>query len=685
MPDGLQPPALPTLDLGALTGTYNTSGFTRIAASAIVTGDTTDKILGLQVRIDTGDGTLGVLNGGNLQTTGTVGNIKYDYIPGTKLLRLTDISTGSLANGADFQAVLRDVAISGATSNVSISANLGKPVYRSANGHYYEFVSVAPTADGSLPTWTASNTSAQASTFLGLQGYLASVTSAQENAFLTATFDSTGWIGAQANADPAAPNDPTKRIWTWVGAASPENGKSFWIGGTSAGPGSLVPGTYANWDPTPAPGEPNDYLGNESNAQFTTGGFWNDLANTPTPSDQARYNPNGYWIEYGDASGTDNLAATRATIALTPGSPGPSAPDLVFYDPAAGKVSFAFVGANNTIANEGLTGDTPLLTINPMTPYAGSTNWGLVSAKLDVDNDGLKDTIFMNKTDGSVSVIFGAVLTGTTNRASAARGFALVTGGGSDVLRPLPSNGWEIDFASSKIGAGGTPGLFWRNSITGTTAIWTLSAPTGGNTVTASILVTANVTGNSGWKALGDGEFNQDIATREILWLNSKTNEVVTWSMGSDRTTFSFKYAVPQGTVPTGWNVSAIGNISGVSNGNDNIIWQNGTTVLSWDMKDGALSTTSFGGLGFGVITITAADRVKGLFDTDGDGILDLVAQNDGNGTIASYALTAGFTLKNISAPRTQYASNNVAGYRPAKGGLNGSQLGLVNVAQYGV
>ena len=665
------PPALPTLDLGPATGIYNELGFTKFASSAIVTGDVTDKILGLQVRIDTGNGTLGVVNGATLQTSGTSGKITYSYISGTKLLRLADTSVDLSATGADFQAVLQNVAISGATSNVSISANLGKPVFRSANGHYYEFVSVPSPVGTALPTWTASKTAAELSRFLGLQGYLASVTSAAENAFLTATFDSRGWIGAQADSS---------RKWTWVGAASPENGKSFWIG-DAAGSSANADLTYSNWDAL----EPNNTVINgvgESYGHYTTGGLWNDLADAPIKS-SARYNPDGYWVEYGNASGTDQLVGTRDTIALTPVITGPSALDLAFYDPASGKVSFAFVGANNTIGSEGLTSDTPSLTLNPATPYAGSTTWGLVSAKLDVDNDGLKDTIFINKTDGSVSVVFGAVLTGTTNRASAARGFAFVTGVGGDVLRPLPSS-WEIDFASSKIGAGGTPGLFWRNSITGLTAIWTLSAPTGGNTATARILETANVSGSSGgWKALGDGEFNQNVATREIFWLNSKTNEVVTWTMGSDRTTFSFKHAVPQRTVPTGWNVSAIGNISGVSNSNDNVIWQNGTTVLSWDMKDGVLSSTSFGGLGYGVITITAADRIKAIADIDGDNVLDLIAQNDGNGTIASYALTSGFALKNTSAPRTQYASNNVAGYRPAKGGLNGSQLELVNVAQY--
>ena len=661
-------PTTPTLNLGSQTGTYNASGFTRIAASAIVTGDTTDKILGLQVRIDTpGSGTLGVVNGTSLQTTGTVGKIKYDYLAATKLLRLTDISSDLSAIGSDFQAVLRNVAISGATSSVSISANLGKPVYRSENGHYYEFVSVPPVGTV-LPAWTASKAAAEASTFLGLQGYLASVTSAQENAFLTATFDSRGWIGAQADSN---------RKWTWVGAASPENGKSFWIGdvgGTSVG--TDLP--YSNWD-TFDGGEPNNLGSVESYVQFTTGGRWNDLRDTPIQDKDSRYNPDGYWIEYSEAAGTNNLGGTRGTILLTPGSPGPSAPDLVFYDPAAGKVSFAFVGANNTIVNEGLTGDTPLLTNNTnATAYPGYADWLLVSAKLDVDNDGIKDTLFTNKNDGAVAVLFGAVSTGTT-RENGFRSAAFVTSGETPIL-PRPVDGWSLEFASSKIGVGGTPGVFWRNSISGQTVIWTLSAPIGGNTVTANILVTKNVGGNSGWKALGDGEFTQDTTTREIFWLNSKTNDVATWSLGSDRTGVTSKFALATGRkIPPGWNVTAIGNVSGV--GNDNVIWQNGTTVLSWNMKDGVLSTT---GIEINTITITAADRVKGVFDTDGDGILDLVAQNDGNGTIASYSLTANFALKNTSTPRTQYASNNVAGYRPAKGGLNGSQLELVNVAQYG-
>ena len=666
----LLPPVAPTLNLGAASGTYTASGFTKIAANAIVTGDTTDKILGLQVRIDSGSGTLGVVNGTTLQpASGTVGKIGYAYNDATKLLRLTDTSSDLSAVGSDFQDVLRNVVIQNASGTVSISANLGKPVYRSENGHYYEFVSLPTSGDQALPTWTSSKTAAEASRFLGLQGYLASVTSAEENSFLKASFDSKGWIGAQADAS---------RKWTWVGAASPENGKSFWIGNTD---GSFANADikYANWDQNPA--EPNNFDGKESYAQFTTGGVWNDLADAPTRDRNAdRYNPDGYWIEYGGDAGTENLRSTRGTISLTQGSgpTGASALDLVFYDPASGKVSFAFVGANNTIGSESLSGDTPLLTFNSNnTPYEGLADWRLVTASIDVDKDGTKDTLYTNKNNGSVVVAFGAIKTGSTTREYGVRSSAFVTIGG--VLGTArPADGWSIEFASDKIGVGGTPGIFWLNTITGLTAIWTLSAPTGGTTATTSLAVTGNVGGNSGWRAIGDGEFNQDPTTsREVLWLNSKNNEVATWSLNSGRTTWDVKYALAGRVVPTGWSVSAIGNIAGGA-GNDNIVWQNGSRVLVWNMRDAAaISLTE--------IAVIPTDRIKTVADVDADGILDLVGQNDGNGTIATYALTSSFALKNTAAPRAQYfAANNPGGsYRPGKNG-SGPALELVNVAQYG-
>ncbi len=656
------PPVLPTLDLGSPTGFYDASGFTRFASSAIVTGDTTDKILGLQVRIDTGDGTLGVANGSTLQTSGTSGKITYSYISGTKLLRLTDTSSDLSATGADFQAVLQNVAISGASSNVSISANLGKPVYRSENGHYYEFVSVPSPVGTALPTWTASKTAAELSRFLGLQGYLASVTSAEENAFLTATFDSRGWIGAQADVN---------RKWTWVGAASPENGKSFWIGNVASS-STNADLTYSNWDPFDG-GEPNNFGSGELYVQFTTGGRWNDLADAPIKSSDSRYNPDGYWIEYSEAASANNLAATRDTISLTAN---PQL-DLIFYDEVKGQFSYGFTGNGFNIPSEGLTADTPVLTNNASssTPQFGP-NWRTVSANVDVDKDGVKDLIVANKIDNTVVVFFGENRTSTLRQYAYTRA-AAVTFNGASIA---PGTDWTLSFASNKIGTNDSPGLFWFNK-SGISAIWTLKPVTNAGVTTVGLETSGvifNAGENSGWKAIGDGEFNQNTATREVFWMNEKSSKVVTWSLnGASRTIASSGFAWDGLVSTSAFKVVGISSINGTVN--DNIIWQTGSTIAVWNMKD-----SSYSAPGSTAFAITAADRIKAVADVDGDNVLDLIGQNDSNGTIASYALTAGFALKNTGpASRTQYASNNVAGYRPAKGGLNNSQLELVNVAQY--
>lgn len=658
----LLPPALPTLDLGPATGTYSAAGFTKFAQAATVTGDTTDKILGLQVRIDSGSGTLGVVNGSTLQTSGTFGTkIGYEYLAGTKLLRLTDISGDLSATGADFQAALREVAISGASGNVSISANLGKPVYRAANGHYYEFVSFTP---GST-SWTASKADAETRKFLTLTGYLATVTDAAENSFLTATFDSRGWIGAQADSS---------RKWTWVGG--PEAGKSFWLGNTGGtSTGADLP--YSNWDPNPA--EPNNFGAGESYVQFTTGGFWNDLADSPEASPEPRYNPDGYWVEYSEAPGTNELGGTRDTLALS-SAPTTTPLDLVFYDPVKGQVSFAFTADRfDKIGTEGLTGDTPVLTnnTNNSTPVFGST-WRVVNANVDVDRDGVKDIIFASKDTNVVGVFFGALRTGT-DRQFSYRNSAFATFNGNVVI---PGLSWTIDFASDKIGANNTTGVFWRSDI-GQTAIWSLEAVTTNGFTSLNIVnsgIIASIGVNSDWKAVGDGEFNSNVADREIFWTNSRTSQVATWSLTANRTSKTSQLASSGPVDSSSWSVVGIANIRN-SGLNDNIIWQekSGSRVAVWTLVNGVYSSTT----GASVINLTAADRIKAIVDVDSDGVLDLVGQFDGNGTIAAYTLTSTYGLKNTTAPRTQYFSNNPAGYRPAKGGLNSSVLELVNVGQY--
>ena len=74
----------------------------------------------------------------------------------------------------------------------------------------------------------------------------------------------------------------------------------------------------------------------------------------------------------------------------------------------------------------------------------------------------------------------------------------------------------------------------------------------------------------------------------------------------------------------------------------------------------------------------TANDRLKDVADIDKDGVLDLIGQNDTDGTVGFYTLTSTLGKK---ADRVTYTLGKAA-YKPGKGAGNAG-LELVNVAQY--
>jgi len=109
------------------------------------------------------------------------------------------------------------------------------------NGHYYEVIDFHG-------TWSDYSDFATTSTYLGLQGHLATVTSTEENAWLVDTF-----TGSGLNKHLFGGTDQTvEGNWEWV------TGEAW---------------AYTNW----APGEPNNY-NNEDYVEFwNNNGTWNDI------------------------------------------------------------------------------------------------------------------------------------------------------------------------------------------------------------------------------------------------------------------------------------------------------------------------------------------------------------------------------------------------------------------------
>jgi hypothetical protein len=163
------------------------------------------------------------------------------------------------------------------------------PVRWSGNGHFYDVITVEI-------DWSAAKLAAEASSFRGVPGYLATITSADENLFLTNTFGAPAldghWIGGfQALGSPEPAGG-----WAW------ETGEPF---------------VFSNWCRAPlACLEPNNNSGtpgeNEDRITFAhgviaNGHAWNDLPGT------ARNR--GYVVEF-DVPPVAPACASAAPIAV---------------------------------------------------------------------------------------------------------------------------------------------------------------------------------------------------------------------------------------------------------------------------------------------------------------------------------------------------------------------------------
>ena len=343
----------------------------------------------------------------------------------------------------------------------------------------------------------------------------------------------------------------------------------------------------------------------------------------------------------------------------------------MFYNPVNGQLSFAFVGTDNNIV------DTPNLTYTP-TPSTSSAiggNWNIISANVDVDGDGFKDLIFRNTTGKTeVLVAFGEA-PNSTGRANYYTRFATVEYAGS--VLSVPS--FTVDIASQQLGADNKPALLWRDAASGNVVVGNLIATTTGGTtkVTHQFSNVFNIGAGSTWRAVGDGEFNDDTTTREVIWTNDVSGGVITWSLNSNRSILNSWSAlsyltdvVDVGPLASSYKVIGVANIDGI--GNDEIVWQKGTSTIIWKMKDRLIDGS------ISILNLSSPDRLKAIADVNRDDVLDLIGQNDTDGTVGFYTLTSTLGKK---ADRVTYTASKAA-YKPGRGAGNAG-LELVNVSQY--
>ena len=233
--------------------------------------------------------TAGYVNGQDLLSlAGVHPNITTQWLPTEGKLKLYN-PAGNPVLYTEFVAAIKDVTFYNSSASPSgirnFSISIGQANYLPSNGHYYYYIPSLGI------TWTDAKVAAAASTYNGLQGYLATITAADEAQLAGAQASGAGWIGGS--------DAEIEGIWKWM--TGPEAGSNF---------------TFTYWNN----GEPNN-LNDEDYAHITAPGVgllgsWNDLSNTGSVSGD--YQPKGYVVEYGGMPGDPVIqiaASTSFTIA----------------------------------------------------------------------------------------------------------------------------------------------------------------------------------------------------------------------------------------------------------------------------------------------------------------------------------------------------------------------------------
>jgi hypothetical protein len=238
-------------------------------------------------------------------------------------------------------------------------------------------------------------------------------------------------------------------------------------------------------------------------------------------------------------------------------------------------------------------------------------------AVTDLNGDGLSDIVWQNRSTGALAMwtVRGNSVTSTQWLNAPA----------------LADPAWRIG-GTGDINGDGFADLVWQNSNDGTLSAWLMR---GTQVLGASVLQYSPVI--TSWKIRGVADVNGD-GKADIIWQHD-AGWLAVWLMSGYNVISTVYLSVPRMGDPN-WIIGGAGDVNG--DGKADLVWQNQATgeLALWLMDGPVVVSQRY-------LAARVPDlnwKLHGVGDVTGDGMADLLWQNETNGALGVWYLN-GFTV----------------------------------------